>query len=101
MNVNMNNGGFDKRNNRLTQENFKNLKDIAENNETGIFNHDDNVNVSFKTFDLKALKASVMEFPDVRPGKVADIKNQVNNGTYTISDNELAECIIKDASLIF
>ena len=36
--------------------------------------------------------------PDVRPEKVADIKTHVDNGTYTIFYEELAERLIEDAS---
>ncbi|HLP58819.1 MAG TPA: flagellar biosynthesis anti-sigma factor FlgM [Candidatus Deferrimicrobium sp.] len=98
MNISTNTGGIDKMNRVLIRKDLKKIKDTGKENKTGIFDTEDKIEISFKTFDLNALQTSVMQFPDVRPEKVADIKTRVDNGTYTISYEELAERLIEDAS---
>lgn len=97
MKVSTNTDGIDKISNELIRKNLKRIKQSGQENRDANVAPEDRVEISSKAFDLNTLQAAVMQAPDVRPGKVADIKSQVDNGTYKISYEELAERLMGDA----
>ena len=48
--------GIDKLNSVLIRKDLKKIKDTGKENKTGIFDTEDKVDISFKTFDLNALQ---------------------------------------------
>ncbi|MCR5797237.1 MAG: flagellar biosynthesis anti-sigma factor FlgM [Eubacterium sp.] len=51
----------------------------------------DSLEISDKAQDYQVAKKAVSEAPDVRSEKVQDIMNRMKNGTYYVSDEELAD----------
>ncbi len=54
----------------------------------------DQVSLSQKGRDLAAARNAVAAAPDVREGKVADIKQRIEDGTYQVAPRALARKII-------
>lgn len=99
MKVSTNTDGVDKIRNEIIGKDLKRTKDTDHESRPGNVDTEDRVEISPKAFDLNVLQAAAMQTPDVRPGKVADIKSQVDNGTYKISYEELAERLVEDARM--
>jgi negative regulator of flagellin synthesis FlgM len=97
MKVSTNTDGVAKISNEIIGKDLKRIKDTDHESRPENVDPEDRVEISSKAFDLNALQAAVMQAPDVRTGKVADIKSQVDNGTYKISYEELAERLMEDA----
>jgi negative regulator of flagellin synthesis FlgM len=57
----------------------------------------DSVTLSDSARSLASARAEVEKAPDVRHQKVADIKQQVDSGTYTVSARVLARKIVDHA----
>jgi negative regulator of flagellin synthesis FlgM len=95
MSIKISTNGVDRINSELIQKDLKRIKNNEK--ETGNFVSDDSVELSSRATDLKNLQAKAMSTPDVRQEKVADIKMQINNGTYQISSEKIAERMIEDA----
>ncbi len=97
MKVSTNTDGVDKISAEFIRKDLKRVKQSGQENRAENDASEDRVEISSKAFDLNALQAAAMEAPDVRTGKVADIKNRVDNNTYKISYEELAERLMEDA----
>jgi len=97
MKVSTNTDGVDKISAEYIRKDLKKVKQSGQENRAENDASEDRVEISTKAFDLNALQAAAMQAPDVRTGKVADIKNRVDNNTYKISYEELAERLIEDA----
>jgi len=92
MSIKIGSDTVDKINSELIQRDLKRLK---HNEDTAInISADDSVEFSSKALDFKS---KAMAFPDIRPEKVEQIKMQVDNGTYKISSQKIAERIIEDS----
>jgi negative regulator of flagellin synthesis FlgM len=87
--------GIDKINSEFIQRDLKRIKDSEE--EPSNIDSDDKVELSSKALDLKEMQGKALSFPDIRPEKVEQIKMQVENGTYKISTEKIAERLIEDA----
>jgi negative regulator of flagellin synthesis FlgM len=99
MKVSTNTDGVDKIRNEIIGNDLKRVKQSGQENRAENDASEDRVEISSKAFDLNALQAAAMQAPDVRTGKVADIKNRVDNGAYNIAYEELAERLIEEALL--
>jgi negative regulator of flagellin synthesis FlgM len=97
MKVSTNTDGVDKIRNEIIGKDLKRIKDTDNETRVEDIDAEDRVEISSKAFDLNALQAAAMQTPDVRTGKVTDIKNQVESGNYKISHEELAERLMEDA----
>lgn len=97
MKVSTNSGGIDKIRNQIIGKNLKRIKDTDNETRVEDIDAEDRVEISSRVFDLNVLQAEAMQTPDVRTGKVTDIKNQVESGNYKISHEELAERLMEDA----
>jgi negative regulator of flagellin synthesis FlgM len=60
----------------------------------GQANKADSVTLSDNARSLAAARDAVQQAPDVREAKVADIKKQVDSGTYDVSSKVLARKIV-------
>jgi negative regulator of flagellin synthesis FlgM len=49
--------------------------------------------------EMQQIKNAVDEIPDVRESKVEALKSQIENGTYNVNGEEVAEKIIGEAML--
>jgi len=56
----------------------------------------DQVEISNLAMDLKKLTALVQKEADLRPEKVAVVKNQIETGSYKISPEKIAERMIEE-----
>lgn len=56
----------------------------------------DKVNISKEAKNIKKMQKSLEEQSDIRQEKVDKIKKQVNNGTYKVNPEKIAEKIITD-----
>ena len=59
----------------------------------------DKVVLSPEAKKIQETKALIDSIPDIREEKVAQIKEQIENGTYRIKEKELAVKIIKESLL--
>lgn len=51
----------------------------------------DNVSLSGKTQDIRKVNAAMQAYPSNRTEKVADLKKSVEEGTYTVNAEKVAE----------
>ena len=56
----------------------------------------DTVVISDAAKRIQEIRSQLDEIPDVREEKVAHLKNQIENGTYQINADKIAEKIIKE-----
>jgi negative regulator of flagellin synthesis FlgM len=56
----------------------------------------DTVVISDAAKRIQEIRNQLDEIPDVRDDKVAELKNQIENGTYEINADKIAETIIKE-----
>ena len=56
----------------------------------------DTVKISQEARALQEAKEILKELPDDQPKKVAMLKNQIENGTYTINSTKLAENMVRE-----
>ncbi len=57
------------------------------------------VELSSNVKDLQYIKKAVDELPDVREDKVLDLKKQINEGTYNVNGEKLAEKMLGESML--
>lgn len=58
---------------------------------------EDNVELSQAAGELKRARKALEEIPDVRQEKIADIKNRIENGTYEIKSDQIADSMVKES----
>lgn len=63
-------------------------------NGTGTASFRDEVSLSSKGKDMQVAKNALAATPDVRESKVNDLKNQIANGTYEVSDEAFADKLL-------
>jgi negative regulator of flagellin synthesis FlgM len=56
----------------------------------------DRAEISPGAREILAYRAMLKEMPGIRQDKVEDIKARINNGTYTISEEKIAEGMIRE-----
>ena len=54
----------------------------------------DTVHISAKAVDLQAVEAQLKDLPDVDSVRVEELRNQINNGTYQVDSQRLADRIM-------
>ena len=59
----------------------------------------DTVDISDAAKRVNAAREELDQIPDVRENKVAELKAQVENGTYKVNSEEIAEKMLKDGFL--
>ena len=59
----------------------------------------DTVNISDAAKEIQEVRKELDKIPDVRTDKVEQLKNQIENGTYEIKSEEIAEKMLKDSLL--
>jgi len=59
----------------------------------------DTVKISEEARELQEAQKVLENIPDVQVEKVAEIKNQIENGTYEIKSGKIAEKMVKDSLL--
>jgi flagellar biosynthesis anti-sigma factor FlgM len=94
MDVNIGTDGIDKIDSEYLKRNMKCFK---ESEKVPAHPEPDQVELSSRGLDLKEMQMKAMSFPDVRPGKVEQIKMQLDSGLYNISPGEIAERMIEEA----
>ena len=94
MSIKIGSGAIDKINNELIQ---RDLKRIKQSEEPTNFATDDKVEISSRALDLKEMQSQAMSASDVRTEKVDAIKLKIENGTYQISTEQIAERMIEEA----
>ena len=63
---------------------------------TGLGTSDD-VSLSSQVEEVRKLAAQIMDLPEVREDKVAELKRQIDAGTYNPSGGDIAQAILKEA----
>ena len=59
----------------------------------------DTVDISDTAKRVNAAKEELNRIPDVREEKVAELRKQIENGTYKVDSEEIADKMIKDGFL--
>lgn len=59
----------------------------------------DTVEISDAAKRISAARAELDRIPDVRENKVAELKNQIEKGTYKVDSEQIAEKMLKDGFL--
>ena len=57
----------------------------------------DKLNISSQARDIRLVKNSLAQLPDVREDRVAALKAQYESGTYQVSGEDIADLIIRRA----
>jgi negative regulator of flagellin synthesis FlgM len=55
------------------------------------------VDLSSKAKDIQRIKQAIDEIPDIREGKVQDLKAQIDAGTYKVNTDKLAEKMVGES----
>lgn len=63
-------------------------------NKTNGFETNDSLEISQTGKDYQVARAALKSVPDVREDLVADIKARIQNGTYNVSDEDIADKIL-------
>jgi negative regulator of flagellin synthesis FlgM len=58
---------------------------------------EDKVDISRTAREVKEARAQLDNVPDIREEKVAEIKNEINKGTYTIDGKKVAFNMIRES----
>jgi negative regulator of flagellin synthesis FlgM len=82
-------------NNINDKQKAENTSDKAENNVVKT----DTVNISDAAKEIQEVRKELDNIPEVRAEKVEQLKNQIENGTYEIKSEEIAEKMLKDSLL--
>ena len=80
----------------VNQVHEKNKVDAANNKPDKAAAKTDTVVISDAAKRIQEIRNQLDEIPDVREEKVAQLKNQIENGTYQINADKIAEKIIKE-----
>lgn len=62
--------------------------------ETGKTSFSDTLEISQAGRDLQVARSAVSAAPDVREDRIAALKAQIENGTYSVSDDDLVEKLL-------
>jgi len=68
--------------------------DVAKRDQNPAERAGDTVHISAKAVDLQAVEAQLKDLPDVDSVRVEELRNQINNGTYQVDSQRLAERIL-------
>ena len=60
---------------------------------------EEKVTLSTKARDVQRVKEAVDKLPDVREEKVQEIKDQIDQGTYSVSGDKIAEKMVGESLL--
>ena len=82
-------------NNINDKQKAENTSDKAETNVAKT----DTVNISDAAKEIQEVRKELDNIPEVRAEKVEQLKNQIENGTYEIKSEEIAEKMLKDSLL--
>ena len=82
-------------NNINDKQKAENTSDKAETNVAKT----DTVNISDAAKEIQEVRKELDNIPEVRAEKVEQLKNQIENGTYEIKPEEIAEKMLKDSLL--
>lgn len=82
-------------NNISDKHKAENTSDKAEKNAAKT----DTVHISDAAKEIQEVRKELDNIPDVRADKVEQLKNQIENGTYEIKSEEIAEKMLKDSLL--
>jgi len=61
----------------------------------GSLSFSDSLEISRTGRDMQVAKAAVAAAPDVREDRIAEIKAKLSNGTYSVSDEDLANKLLE------
>ncbi|MBF0556194.1 MAG: flagellar biosynthesis anti-sigma factor FlgM [Nitrospirae bacterium] len=68
----------------------KKVDNTADTNAAAQSNGADSVSLSSHARSIDEMTRAIAQLPDVRDGKINDIKNSISNGTYTINPGAIA-----------
>lgn len=74
---------------------YKNNK-LSKTKENSVKSAKDDLNISSKALDYQTVLNAISKTPDIREEKVNDIMERINNGTYNISSEEIANKILSN-----
>jgi negative regulator of flagellin synthesis FlgM len=74
------------------KENVPGIKPASDSRE-------DRVLLSPMAKEIQMAKSQLQEIPDVRAEKVTEIKNQISQGTYPVSSEKIAHCLMGESLL--
>ena len=62
-------------------------------------NPQEKVELSDTAREIRQIKNTLNEIPDVRESKVAELKTKIDNGTYNINGEEVAKKMVRESFL--
>jgi negative regulator of flagellin synthesis FlgM len=65
----------------------------------GVFPQNEKIELSSDVKDFNQIKKALDNIPDVREDKVQQIKKQINEGTYNVSGEKIAEKMVSESLL--
>lgn len=65
----------------------------------GTFPQNEKIELSSDVKDFNQIKKAVDNIPDIREDKVQQIKKQINEGTYNVSGEKIAEKMVSESLL--
>lgn len=74
---------------------YKNNK-VSKTKESSAKSTKDNLNISSEALDYQTVLNAVSKTPDIREEKINDIMERINNGTYNVSSEEIANKILSN-----
>ena len=74
---------------------YQNLNQ-QDNNNVNKKTKSDQVSISNEAKEIQNIKETLEDKPEIRQEKVDQIKNQIQNGTYQVDSQKIAEKIISD-----
>ena len=74
-------------------------KENASDNKTTLGSSEDRVLLSPMAKEIQMAKSQLQEIPDVRVEKVAEIKNQIAQGSYQVSSERIAHRLMSESLL--
>lgn len=69
-------------------------KKVSQTQKTGTASHLDQVQISSFGKDIQTAKAALAGCPDVREERIASLKAQIQNGTYSVDNAAFAEKLL-------
>lgn len=78
---------------------YKNQEKVSETNKLNKGKKADQLNISSGARDFQLAMAEVKNKPEIREEKVAEIKKQIEAGTYEVNPKKIAEKMMQGANI--
>lgn len=81
------------------QQTTKAQKDEVDKPAVGMPAPQERVDLSTQAIDIRQMKKTIADLPDIREDKVQSLKRQIEQGTYNVSGEKIAEKMVVESML--